>query len=176
MRGRIPAHICLETAQLFISFSQSAPMRRVVFVDESGTKSFCNCVVVAGLAAEVTGSYMYWGLDIVDGIRRRLGIVGELKWRRVKRRGGKDLVEALLRDFEVRYFAAHYVSQRDFEGRLWRFLADVDADIFVLDAGLADASKFPRAVNKPSHKVPGLQLADLVVGYISEGRARKGCR
>jgi hypothetical protein len=75
-------------------------MRRVVFVDESGTKSFCNCVVVAGLAAEVTGSYMYWGLDIVDGIRRRLGIAGELKWRRVKRRGGKDLVEALLWDFE----------------------------------------------------------------------------
>jgi hypothetical protein len=52
----------------------------------------------------------------------------------------------------------------------------MDADIFVLDAGLADASKFPQAVNKPSHKVPGLQLADLVVGYISEGYARKGCR
>lgn len=59
--------------------------------------------------------YMCWGLDVVDGIRRRLGIAGELKWRCVKRRGGRRLVEALLRDFEVRYFAAHYVSQRDFE-------------------------------------------------------------
>lgn len=47
-------------------------------------------------------------------------------------------------------------------------MTDISRDIFVLDAGLADASKFPRAVNKPSHKVPGLQLADLAVGYISE--------
>ncbi|MGC9170502.1 MAG: DUF3800 domain-containing protein [Thermoproteus sp.] len=151
-------------------------MKRVAFVDESGTKSFCNCVVVAGLVVEAAGSYVYWGVGLVDEIRRSLGIVGELKWRRVKRRGGRELVEALLRRFEVRHFAVHYTSQRDFETHLWRFLTDIDADIFVLDTGLADASKFPRAVSKPSHKVPGLQLADLVAGLISERYRGGGCR
>lgn len=149
-------------------------VRRVAFVDESGRKSYCNCVVVAALAADVQGSYMYWGIDIVERIRRELGISGELKWRRVKRRGGARLVEMLIRSFEVEHLAVHYTSQRDFEEALWRFLTDIDADMYVLDVGLADASKYPRAVNKPSHKVPGIQLADLAVGYISEiaGRCR----
>ncbi|MEM1598960.1 MAG: hypothetical protein QXP31_06835 [Pyrobaculum sp.] len=62
-------------------------MRRVMFVDESGRKSPCNCVVVAAVVARVSGSYAYWGAGLVDQIKKAAKVGGELKWRAVKRRG-----------------------------------------------------------------------------------------
>jgi hypothetical protein len=156
----------LSVVDLFKRFSSDVKL--VLYVDESGLKSFCNCVVVAGVLAAVSGSYMYWGEGVVRRIREALGVSGELKWRVVKRRGGRRLVEELLRGLEVRHFAVHYTSQVEFEKALWRFLVEVPADFYVLDVGLADASKFPRAVNKPSHKTPGIQIADLAAGFFAE--------
>lgn len=148
-------------------------MRRVVFLDESGRKSPCNCVIVGAVIAQVSGSYAYWGLGVVDEIKKAAGIRGELKWRAVKRRGAVELVLSVLSRLETRWVAIHYVDKSVFESDLWRFLVDLDADLYVLDVGLADPRKFPRAVARPSHKVPGIQLADLLAGWAAE--TARGC-
>lgn len=148
-------------------------MKRVAFVDESGLKSPCHCVAVAVLVAEVRGSYLYWGLDILEQLREAAGERGEVKWRLVKRRGLAERALAILGGLERRWAAHHYVDKEGFEAWLWRLLTGVDADIYVLDEGLADPKKFPRAVAKPSHKVPGIQLADVLAGYAAEVLCRR---
>ncbi|MEM1572099.1 MAG: DUF3800 domain-containing protein [Pyrobaculum sp.] len=143
-------------------------MKRVAFVDESGLKSPCHCVAVAVIVAEVRGSYLYWGLDVISQLRASAGVQGEIKWRLVKRRGLASRALALIGTLETHRDVHHYVDRESFETWLWRLLTGIKADLYVLDEGLADPRKFPRAVSKPSHKVPGIQLADLLAGYTAE--------
>lgn len=87
--------------------------------------------------------------------------------------GGRveELAVSVLSGLETRWVVVHYVDQSVFEAQLWRFLTGIDADLYVLDEGLAHPHKFPRAVARPSHKVPGIQLADLLAGWVVD-RAR----
>ncbi|MBP1449230.1 MAG: hypothetical protein JZD41_04350 [Thermoproteus sp.] len=68
-------------------------MRRVFYVDESGSgKGPCNCLVIGGIVLYVSGSYMYGGVELLESIKTRLNIRGELKWRLLKRLGVGDAV------------------------------------------------------------------------------------
>ncbi len=144
-------------------------MRRVAFIDESGRKAPCNRVVVAAVVAEVRGSYLYWGHDLLARVSRAVGADREVKWRTVRRRGAVGVALSVLRGLERHWTAVHYTGQDAFEAALWRFLTRLNADLHVLDEGLANPSKFPRAVSRPSHRVPGLQLADLLAGCVADG-------
>lgn len=52
----------------------------------------------------------------MEEARRRAGVRGELKWRRIKRRGGADLLAALFEAAVVRHVALHFADAKSFEG------------------------------------------------------------
>jgi hypothetical protein len=45
------------------------------------------------------------------------------------------------------------------------------AHLYVVDDGLVNPRAFPRTISRPSHKVPRIQLADVLAGY----RRRAAC-
>ncbi|MBP1449229.1 MAG: hypothetical protein JZD41_04345 [Thermoproteus sp.] len=55
-------------------------------------------------------------------------------------------------------------------------MRDMEADLYVVDEELIDAKKFSRVVERPSHKVPGIQLTDVVVGYLADRLCRRSDR
>lgn len=145
----------------------------MAFVDESGVKSPCSCVVLAAVVAQTAGSYIYWGIDVLSEIKRAAGLTGEAKWRLVKRRGAADFALSALGRLEGRWAVVHYTDRRSFEVELWKFLTSIQADLYVLDEGIADPSKFPRAIARASHKVPGIQLADLLAGSVADRTCKR---
>jgi len=145
-------------------------MRKVLYVDESGRgpKASCSCYVVGGVLIEVAGSYMYGGLGLVEALKRRYGIVKELKWRVLKRMGvGEEVYVEIVRRYPTYYVAVH-IGEEDLEQAFLRLVKSVEADLYVVDEGLVNVGKFARVVAKPSHKVPGIQLADVVAGRAAE--------
>jgi len=117
---------------------------------------------------EVAGSYMYGGLDLAEAFKRRYGIVKELKWRVLKRMGvGEEVYEEIVRRYPTYYVAVH-IGEEDLEQAFLRLVKSVEADLYVVDEGLVNVGKFARVVAKPSHKVPGIQLADVVAGHATE--------
>jgi len=63
----------------------------IIFVDESGVKSLCNCVAPGAVAFQPRPgvSYLELSRHLVEGIKRMLRVSGELKWRDVVRRGNR---------------------------------------------------------------------------------------
>ena len=54
----------------------------IIFIDESGVKSFCNCVTLGAVAfLERRGESYMVGRHLVEGIKKMLRVGGELKWR-----------------------------------------------------------------------------------------------
>jgi len=139
--------------------------RRIAFIDGSGQTAFCNCVVLAGVVYEGSAGYLYAFAEYADALRRRLGVTGELKWREVKRRGGFAVVEELERRLETAWVSFHYQNQVNLATALWQLMKQLRASLYVVDEGLVNPRVFPRTVSRPSHKVPGIQLADLIAGY-----------
>lgn len=148
-------------------------MRRVFYADESGTgKGPCNCLVIGGVLIEVSGSYVYGGVELLQSIKKRFDVKGEVKWRLLKRRG---LGEAVFREvssrFPVEYVKIH-VGEGDVERAFLALLRRVKADLYVVDKGLIDTRLFSGVVERPSHKVPGIQLADIVAGHFADQLCR----
>jgi len=145
-------------------------MRKVLYIDESGRgpKAPCSCYAVGGVPIEVAGSYMYGGLDLVEALKRRYGIVKELKWRVLKRMGvGEEVYAEIVRRYPTYYVAVH-IGEEDLEQAFLRLIKSVKADLYVVDEGLVNVGKFACVVAKLSHKVLGIQLADVVAGRAVE--------
>jgi hypothetical protein len=140
-------------------------MRRVAFIDGSGQTAVCNCVVLAGIVYEGSASYVYAFSDYVDALRRRYGIAGELKWRELWRRGGAAAAEELEKLFDTAWVSLHYRGQASLAEALWSLMRRLMAHLYVIDDGLVNPRAFPRTISRPSHKVPGIQLADVLAGY-----------
>jgi hypothetical protein len=159
-------------AYMFKSLSTAGGVtRRVAFIDGSGQTAVCNCVVLAGIVYEGPASYVYAFGDYVDALRRRYGIAGELKWRELWRRGGAAAAEELEKLFETAWVSLHYRGQASLAEALWSLMRRLRAHLYVVDEGLIDPRVFPRTISRPSHKVPGIQLADVLAGY----RRRAAC-
>jgi len=145
-------------------------MRKVLYIDESGRgpRAPCSCYVVGGVLIEVAGSYMYGGLDLVEVLKQRYGIVKELKWRVLKRLGvGEEAYVEIERRYPIYYVAVH-IGEEDLEQAFLRLVKSVKADLYVVDEGLVNVGKFARVVARPSHRVPDIQLADVVAGRVAE--------
>jgi len=97
-------------------------------------------------------------------LKQRYVIVKELKWRVLKRLGVvEEVYVEIVRHYPTYYVAVH-IGEEDLEQAFLRLVKSVEADLYVVDEGLVNVSKFVRVVAKPSHKVPGIQLADVVAG------------
>jgi hypothetical protein len=145
--------------------------RRVAFIDGSGQTAVCNCVVLAGIVYEGPASYVYAFSDYVDALRRRYGIAGELKWRELWRRGGAAAAEELEKLFDTAWVSLHYRGETSLAEAIWSLMRRLRAHLYVVDEGLINPRAFPRTISRPSHKVPGIQLADVLAGY----RRRAAC-
>jgi hypothetical protein len=153
----------------------------IVFVDESGAKSPCNCVALGAVAFEARYgiTYMELGLHLVERIKRMARVGGELKWSDVRRRADVGAVLRLISEAaEVRHAVFHYKSAEDVE----RALAGlVEGAVLVVADNqlLAGRPRLGvRLIERDSRKVPGLQLADVVAGFArwSSCGQRRGLR
>jgi hypothetical protein len=153
---------------MFKSLSKAGGVtRRVAFIDDSGQTAVCNCAVLAGIVYEGSASCVYAFSDYVDALKRRYGIAGDLKWRELWRRGGAAAAEELEKLFETAWVSLHYRGQASLAEALWSLMRRLRAHLYVIDDGLVN----PRTISRPSHKVPGIQLADVLAGY----RRRTAC-
>jgi len=143
----------------------------IVFVDESGVKTRCNCVAVGVVAFEATygRSYLEVGSWIVDAIKRVAKVGGELKWRDVERRGVAEFALGLIRSAAtyVNGSATHFLDFNNFANFVMGLipkgtrLVVLDHQLLPRNVRLGGA----RIVERDSRRVPGLQLADIVAGY-----------
>lgn len=151
-------------------------MRRVLYLDESGQggRAHCTCLVIAGVLVEVAGSYLYGGIELVDLLKRRYGIRRELKWRVLKRMGvGEGAYRAIVERYPTTYASVH-IGEEEVKKALLRLMRNASADLYVVDEGLIKLGRSARVVARASHKVPGLQLADVVAGRLAEELCRRG--
>ncbi|RFA95572.1 DUF3800 domain-containing protein [Pyrobaculum aerophilum] len=146
----------------------------IVFVDESGVKSPCNCVALGAVAFEAKYgvTYMELGSNVVERIRRMARIGGELKWGDVRRRADASAVIRLISEVaEVRYAVFHFSSYADVE----RALGDLarGALLVVVDNQLLAGKPRlgVRVIERDSRRMPGLQLADVIAGFARQ----RGC-
>lgn len=140
----------------------------IVFVDESGAKSPCNCVALGAVAFEAKYgvTYMELGRHVLERIRRLARVGGELKWGDVRRRADVQMVIRLISEVaEVRYKVFHFASYADVEKALEE-LAEGALLVVVDNQLLARKPRLgARVIERDSRKVPGLQLADIIAGH-----------
>ena len=164
--------------------------RRVCFADEGGLARRCSTLCVAVLCFEVEGSALHAGREVLEEVRRLLGIVsGEVKFRVVKRasrRRGVRLEEVmdLILSRCVGYGCA--CSHIEYEERLQKLKVELlvraageagaRGSTLFLDEGLLPSrdsvlGRVRESVGavyvklRPSHRTPGVQLADVYAGF-----------
>ncbi|AET33169.1 hypothetical protein P186_1759 [Pyrobaculum ferrireducens] len=147
----------------------------IVFVDESGVKSFCNCVAVGAVAFEARYGvpYMELGRHVLERIRRMARVGGEVKYSDVRRRADVEAVVRLISEVaEVRFRVVHFTSHGDVEEAVAELSRG--AVLVVLDNQLLPRRPRigARVIERDSRRVPGLQLADVVAGYARSRECR----
>jgi len=149
-------------------------VRVVAYVDESGTgKGVCNCIVIAAIVSTVPRgvSYLEHLSDVVEEIRRRAGVRGELKWRIIKRRGVGEWAYALVTSRADTRFVWGHIDAPETTNTLMRTLvAGLGKARVVADHGLP---KLQGVEYHDSRRVPGIQLADIVAGRLAEEFCRQ---
>ncbi len=70
----------------------------IVFVDEGGAKSPCNCVALGAVAltARYGVTYMELGRHLLERIRRLARVCRELKWSDIRRKADAQSVTRLI--------------------------------------------------------------------------------
>ena len=169
-------------------------MKLIAYVDESGLPTRCSAFVVAAVWKIVPPSVSYYQLGAAALLRaaRELGMerARELKYTAARRRGWEvvgKIVRDIAREFRVDYEALHAEGSSDRLRALAavaRKLADgarsARVCVFVIDEAPLDLGTLRRTLKslmggceldvkmKSSRKVAGLQLADLVAGFVRE--------
>jgi hypothetical protein len=59
----------------------------------------------------------------------------------------------------------HYRGEEDVVKALRTLMRRLKAQYYVIDEGLVNPRRFPNTISRPPHKVPGIQLADVLAGY-----------
>ena len=112
-------------------------VRRVLYLDESGTeKGPCSCLVVGGVVVESSGSYLLAGGDLVERVASRLGRVGEVKWRVLRRRGLGEWAFSFVASRLGYVYRRVHVGSVDIAGVVAELAREASADLVVLDEGL----------------------------------------
>lgn len=177
-------------------------VRFVVFIDESGLPVRCQVFVVAALGAVVPSgvSYLFIGRDLVEFVRSRFRVKGEIKFRDAKRvldvAELRSFVDTILSRFRVGFSVVHVSTDNALEVRLLSIkralfsllrscvdiLGSIELLTIVVDEVPLDLRYLRRALisairdlyvipsievkMRSSARVPGIQLADVVAGYL----------
>jgi len=176
-------------------------VKLIAYVDESGLPTRCSTFVVAAVWKLVPPSVSYYQLGAAALLRaaRELGMerARELKYTAARRRGWEAVgrvVEEIAREFQIDYEVLHAEGPSDrlhalvaVAKRLVERARGAEVCVLVIDEAPLDADALRRTLKalvggcdlhvrmKSSRKVAGLQLADLVAGFVRE-RYLKGSR
>ena len=169
-------------------------MKLIAYVDESGLPIRCSTFVVAAVWKAVPPSVSYYQLGAAALLRaaRELGMerARELKYTAARRRGWEAVgrvVEEIAREFRVDYEVLHAERPSDrlralvaVAKRLVEQARGAEVCVLVIDEAPLNTDMLRRILKplvggcdlnvkmKSSRKVAGLQLADLVAGFVRE--------